>query len=58
VNSVIGVDADEVRVEGRVVDFGQRQATGCPNCSSASMMIWAASSSRGSGRWEIAHRPP
>ena len=26
VNSVIRVDADQVGVEGRVVDFGQRQA--------------------------------
>jgi hypothetical protein len=34
------------------------ETVGCPNCSSASMEMWAASSSRGSGRWEIAQRPP
>jgi len=26
VNSVIGVDADQMRIKGRMVDFGQRQA--------------------------------
>jgi hypothetical protein len=57
----IGVDPDELGVKGRMMDLisGKPFETiGCPNCSSASMMMWAASRSRGSGRWEIAHLPP
>jgi hypothetical protein len=34
------------------------ETIGYPNCSSASMTMWAASGNRGSGRCEIAHRPP
>jgi hypothetical protein len=58
--SEIGVNAYQVSIESGMEIFVNGrpfEITGCPTCSSASMTLWAASSSRGSGKWEIAHYP-
>jgi hypothetical protein len=60
VNSVIRVDADQVGVEGHVVDLVSRrpcEITGCSRRSSASIKMRATSTSRGSDKWEVAYRP-
>jgi hypothetical protein len=50
---LIGVDPDfRIHVSDRC-----SKSNRLPNSLSASVTMWAASTSRGSGRWEIAHRP-
>jgi hypothetical protein len=56
----IGVDSNQVGIEGRMMKLRERQpfeTIGCPSCSFASMTMCAASRSRGSGNRLMAHRP-
>jgi hypothetical protein len=60
-NSVIGVDADQVGIEGRMVDLGQRQPI--RDNRLAKLLVRVHDDVSGIeqprlGRWEIAQRPP
>jgi hypothetical protein len=56
VNSVIGVDADQVSIKGRMMDFRQRQAIRDDRLPQ--LLNVSGIEHRGSGRLEIAQRPP
>jgi hypothetical protein len=56
VDAEIGVNADQV-IWWILVSGNPFETIGCLNSLSASVTMWAASTSRGSGRWEIASHP-